>query len=67
MGKSHEISLFATVIHGCKGKSNIFPVATVTEGCEEANFIGWSHYIADLQISKVQWVQQKIGRGTIIG
>ena len=54
LGKSHKISLFATVSHGCKGKNilrnqeswlqrTFFSFATVTDGCKEANFMGFSH------------------------
>ena len=46
MGKSHEISLFATVSHGCEGKKyslqpllmvakDFLSFATVTDSCED--------------------------------
>ena len=31
---------FATMSHGCEG---YFPFATLTDGCKEANFKGFSH------------------------
>ena len=40
MGTTHEISLFTTFCHGCKGKKKF---ATVTNGCKERNFTGFSH------------------------
>ena len=30
---------------------DIFPFATVTDGCEEANFMGFSHYIYENELT----------------
>ena len=49
MGKSHAISLLATVSHGCKEKKKTF--ATVTDGCQEANYMGFSHYIYENELT----------------
>ena len=62
MGKSHEISFFATVSHGCKRKNIVcnqdswlrrifFSSATVTDGCKEANFMGFSQYIYENELT----------------
>ena len=58
LGKSYEISLFPTLSHGGKGKTNyplqlldmvakdILPFASVPDGCKEANFMGFSQKMA---------------------
>ena len=61
MGKSHEISFIATVSQVTKGKyplqpwlmvaKNTFPFETVTDSCKEANFIGFSKYIYEKELS----------------
>ena len=55
-GKSHEISHFATISHCCKGK-NIFPFVTVTDGCEEANFLVFFHEYAIMDTTSCKFSQ----------
>ena len=61
MGISHETSLFATASHGCKKKYPLqpwlwllrifFSFATVTDGCKEQNFMGFSQFIYENELS----------------
>ena len=39
---------FATMTHGRK---DYFPLATVTDGCKEANFMGFSHFIYENELT----------------
>ena len=48
MPYSWKIDLFASVSHGCKGKISF---ATVTDGCKEANFMGFFYYIYENELT----------------
>ena len=49
--KFASLQLLVTVAKGKRKKKDIFPFATVTDSCKEANTMEFSHYIYENELT----------------